>query len=65
MYVVRKRLEGRPSEAVSAACNEPQRRSHVRQDVNGGFNEEAPQGNDTRQRQIAVCINSGIKNSCL
>ena len=62
--VFRKRLEDRPSEALSAAYNEPRRSRHVRQDVNGGLHEEAPQGNYTRQRQIAVCVNSDVKNSC-
>ena len=35
VFVVRKRLEDRPSEAISAAYDEPRRSRHVRQDVNG------------------------------
>ena len=53
-----KSLEKRPCEAMTAACNEPHRRSHVRQNVN----EEASQGNYTKKQQISVCVIIGVKN---
>jgi len=55
--VVRKRLEDRPSEALSAAYNEPRRSRHVRQDVNGErSHREMIQGSDKLLSVLIVLL---------
>jgi len=57
VYVVRKRIEDRPSEALSAVYNEPRRSRHVRQDVNGEKpHREMIQGSDKLRSLLIVVL---------